>query len=69
MPRSPRGLSQVKIVVSMYQVQTGLSPTFDVTLPESLIRLLRFATIWEVNIPLDCVVHLDFYARMIYKTL
>ena len=69
MPRSPRCFSQVKILVSMYQVQSGTSPTFDLTLPESLIRLLRFATIWEVNIPLDCVVHLNFYARMIYKTL
>jgi len=60
---------KLKIVISMFQVMSGLMPTFDITLPELLSRFLATISIWKFDIPLDCVVQVNFHARLLYKTM
>lgn len=53
----------------MYQVMGGLVPTFQITLPEAYLQLLQEISIWEINLPLDCVLRIDFIARLAFRTL
>lgn len=59
----------MQILISMAQVQEGLIPTFDITLPETFVRLLRLINFWSINIPLSCIVNINYHHRLVYRTL
>ena len=39
-------IPKVKIIISMWQVQEGIIPAFDVTLPELFVRFLNAINVW-----------------------
>ena len=58
---------KVKILISMAQVQEIF--TINITLPEMFVRWLAAINIWYVDLPLDCLMHIDFHTRLVYRTL
>ena len=62
-------IPKAKILVSMFQVQQGLSPTFQLTLPEQFIRFMQHINVWDINLPLDCLYRVDFHGRLVFRTV
>ena len=47
----------------------GLIPTFHLTLPELFIDFLANLNFIDYNVPVDCIYQVNFYVRLMYKTL
>ena len=62
-------MPKVKILISMMQVQEGLVPTFQITLPELFTGFLKSISVWQVDVPLDCFYPVSFHHKLVYKTL
>ena len=63
------GLPKAKILVSLYQVVSGLDYTFDFKYPDIFRRLLDMLTFWEFSLPdLGCAVILDFHGVLAFHT-
>jgi len=61
-------MPKIKIIISMMQVQEGLVPTFDITLPDMFMNFLATISIWQFNVPLDCFFPVNFHHTLIYRT-
>ena len=62
-------IPKLKILIAMFQVQSGIVPTFQITLPEQFLQMLRDFSFWDFNVPLDCVIRINFWQRLLYRTL
>ena len=58
---------KLKILISMAQVQEIF--TNNITMPEMFVQWLSAINLWYVDLPLDCVVNINFHSRLIYRTL
>lgn len=58
----------VRIIISMMQVQDGLVPTFQISLPDAFMNFLTTVSVWEFDVPLDCFYPTSFHHKLIYKT-
>ena len=57
------------ILASMLQVQRAVIPAFDIEFPEQYSEVLSDVSIWELRLPLDCIIFNDYYSRLFYSTL
>merc|ERR1712185_405245 len=54
-------IPKFKILIAMTQVQNGLVPTFQITLPEMFADLLEALSFYQFDVPLDCIFSVSFH--------
>jgi hypothetical protein len=59
---------KLKILASMIQVQTGVLPAFSIELPRSYGNTLDKFSIWQFNLPFDCMYPINFNQRLLLET-
>lgn len=59
---------KMKILLSMFQVQDGLSASFDLLLPLSFTTLLSNLNFLMISLPLDCLFPTNFHVELLYRT-